>query len=163
MIQRIQSLYLLIGMVLIILVLFLPVYKAQTTQPDNRIVSAEMTALQINSWTVGDINTIQRKILIFPLSLTLILVILTGFDIFLYKNRKQQLILCRFLILLNTALIAAMIFAADNVQKTLTDQSFTGHYTLWAIIPVLPIILYFLALRGMMKDDSLIKSADRIR
>lgn len=155
--------YLLLCAALITVILFIPVYQVKSINADKPTIKAELTAAKIVSFTEGDAATYQQKTQIFPLALAIILILLTLFDIFLFKNRRQQVILCRFLILLNTGLIVALIFEIENADQLLQGTSSKGSYGLLAILPVISILLYFLAARGIMKDNMLVKSTDRLR
>jgi hypothetical protein len=88
----------------------------------------------------------------------LITVIITAgalINIFNYKNRRRQ-------IWINIGLTVLSLLNIFLYYKE--SQSFTeGKYDLTAILSfVIPIFL-ILAVRGIMKDDKLVKSADRLR
>jgi len=77
--------------------------------------------------------------------------------IFLYKNRKLQLRVTFF-----STLISLLILGLYYWQS----QSFVPEestYNLTALIPLSLPILLLLAARGIWKDEQLVKSADRLR
>lgn len=79
--------------------------------------------------------------------------------IFLFGNRQRQRGVVWLSILFCIGFIALM--AARYASLGATDQV---HWTVpGPVLPVLSIVCLFLALRGIRKDDKLIKSLDRLR
>ena len=77
------------------------------------------------------------------------------FTIFLFKKRGLQLRLCVLGILLD----ALLIFLYYREVKTFTQ----GTYSLTAILHSIIVISFFLAARGIYKDDKVVKDSDRLR
>jgi Domain of unknown function (DUF4293) len=136
MIQRIQSLWLLLAASLVFLTVKLPFYSGTNAKA---IPSYELNA--------------GENILL--LSTTIITALFTVFIIFLYKKRKLQLGLCIVGILLDVLLI----FLYKREIKTFT----LGTYSLWSIFHSLIVICFFLAARAINKDEKLVKDSDRLR
>ncbi len=135
MIQRIQSVYLLLaGVVSAGLIIVLPLYN----------VAGE-----------------GQYILDFPVyfALTLLSALVSFFSIFRYKNRKQQFVSGRINILLNFVLLGLMLYHFFDHVKDLES----GNYDLGLFMPVVAIVLIALANRAIMKDEKLVRSADRLR
>lgn len=80
------------------------------------------------------------------------------FSIFRYKNRQQQVVAGRLNIIINFVIFGFLIYywyqkfslAPENMQ-------------LGIFIPVIVVILISLANRGIMKDELLVRSMDRLR
>ena len=81
--------------------------------------------------------------------------------IFLFKNRKLQFRLCIIGILISIATIILEYTKAADFKQVNNFQS--GSYQLGALIPFLIVILFILAARGIYKDEKLVKSLDRLR
>jgi peptidoglycan/LPS O-acetylase OafA/YrhL len=89
------------------------------------------------------------------LSATMI-VLLSGFTVFMYKKRKLQRLLCI------AGLVLILVFCF-----------YTGYYmfgaatsttpTIWVILPVIACVLNVLAMNKISADEKLIRSLDRIR
>jgi hypothetical protein len=78
-------------------------------------------------------------------------------SIFLFKNRKLQMILTRVALLANIAgLLVAAFFFSNEANKV-------GEAGLGVYLPVVFVIFGLLALRFIKKDDKLVKSMDRLR
>jgi hypothetical protein len=163
MIQRIQSLYLLVAIGLITVLFFLPYYSANTLGTDTPVLTTELSILKIISNSADTTVQTQQEIMIFPLILAIIIIAFSLVALFWFKNRKRQILLCRFLILLTTGLAVAMIFGLDKIPVILQGQAYKGSYSLFAAFPVVALLLYFLAARSIAKDEKLVKSADRFR
>jgi peptidoglycan/LPS O-acetylase OafA/YrhL len=92
----------------------------------------------------------------FPiLLLTVAVSALALITIFLFKNRTLQLRLC----VLGIVLEAVLIFLYYTQVKLYTD----GTYSIWAILHGLVVLLFFLAARGIRRDEKIIKDSDRLR
>ena len=83
--------------------------------------------------------------------------LLAFYALFQFKNRKKQFVINRLNILLNLALVVFLSFRIFN-SDTETLRTETG-----SIFPLLSVILLSLANRMIMKDERLVKAADRIR
>jgi 4-hydroxybenzoate polyprenyltransferase len=72
--------------------------------------------------------------------------------IFSFKNRKRQLLLCKFL------------FVGLLLQILMSNHLCSGNSLKWnSILPYLSIVLTFLAYRAIQSDERLVRSADRLR
>jgi hypothetical protein len=80
--------------------------------------------------------------------------------IFLFKNRKLQVRLTLINLILEIALIAAIVFVTIPLTGNHSAQILPGFRV---ILPVLCLILLILGYRGIKKDDELVKSYDRLR
>lgn len=92
----------------------------------------------------------------FPLIVvTGIIAVLALFLVFLFKKRTLQLRLC----LLGIVLEALLIFLYYREVKTFS----AGTLSLTSILQSIVIIAFFLAARAINKDEKLIKESDRLR
>jgi hypothetical protein len=138
MIQRQQTLWLLLSAVTALLSFMFP------------FVTGKLTVNEIT--TERSINAGSEFII---LILTGIALVIGTVTIFLYKNRKQQMMLCVVGIVISLAVIILYIMEV----KKLTS----GTLALSSILPFLTIIGFFLAWRNIRKDEKLIKSLDKLR
>ena len=135
MIQRSQTLWLLLAAVCTFLTFIFPFYN-------------------LNAIVVTDSDEFTAKSKIVITIVTSILGALCLFLIFLYKNRKLQLRLSFFALLLNVVNIWLYFFYKD--------ESVSG-VSLFSIFTFLIPIFILMAIRGIYRDIKLIKSLDRIR
>ncbi|HEX2970115.1 MAG TPA: DUF4293 domain-containing protein [Bacteroidales bacterium] len=80
--------------------------------------------------------------------------------IFLYRKRKLQMKLIGFLI---TLIVIVVLFLGFYSFRTInkSDTSLIFNYRI--LIPLLMLIFSFLALRGIRKDEEIVRSYDRLR
>ena len=80
--------------------------------------------------------------------------------IFLYKNRKMQIRLCYGMLI---ALVLFYIFYLIFSRQNLSFTELFKHVQYTFVFPFISIILIYLAIRGIKKDDKLVRSLDRLR
>ena len=136
MIQRIQSVWLLLAATCAFLSFKLPFYSGTNAKgaPSYELNASETVIIALTTIVVG---------------------VLAAFIIFLFKNRTAQLRLC----VLGILLEAVLIFLYYREVQTFTG----GTYSLWAILHSIIVILFFLAAKAINKDEKLIKDSDRLR
>jgi len=152
MIQRIQSFWLFLAAVALIAVLFLPV--GMFKMPHGLY---ECTAFKLTP--AGDVPPMNL-----PVSFIGILSIIGSFfsflAIFFFKKRSQQIRLTWVAFIFKAILAIGLISMFLYFKYTL--DSWVG-YGPAVIMPILGLILDFLAIKGIQKDDALVKSLNRIR
>lgn len=150
MIQRIQSLYLLLIFIGCICIFFFPL--ANYLEYQFTILGAKQ--LVSETTLILKLNTIPLIVIISVIG------ILSLITIFLYKNRPLQIKLSRIILLLNIIFIVIVFFYTDIIEKKIHN---TSQYSISSFIPLITLILSFLTVRAIRKDEELIKSADRLR
>ena len=155
MIQRIQSLSLLLAMGAIIALIFLPI--AQFMDFSNNVYTLGFYGV------VKDPSTAVPSVWmtsVYPV-LCMIVVLLILVTIFLYKNRPLQIKMCFY------ALLAIVIFAVFNYWMITTvrknEMWRMGASTIYSFLPYAAGVFVYLSRRAIQKDEELVKSADRIR
>jgi len=143
MIQRIQSIYLLLILILSSLLFFFPF---QT----NIIGFSEIKDIQLSL-----LNTSNTYLFIASV-VNLIVIIDTVVTILMYKRRPLQMLLCHIISVNIIVLTVFMYIGSSQIEGLPT-------YKLPYIIPILNIILAQLARYYIKKDEELVKSANRIR
>lgn len=98
-----------------------------------------------------------------PWALTVIMGIcgvLELLDIFLFRQRALQMRVCTFCIILLVGWYAVLV-AFAYIQ----GDGLVGAYRpqVWAAIPAINAILLYLAFRGILRDEMLVRSLDRLR
>jgi hypothetical protein len=155
MIQRKQSLYLLLTTALSVLFLATPIIRFA----DNSGVSYILGFKGLQNITGTENIDLIGKYL--PLTLLLVITPVTSASvIFLYRNRKVQMKVTGLLIILILTMIALLAYYSLNISHTYNISIEPG---LKMILPVLSLIFTFLAFRGIKKDEELVRSYDRLR
>jgi hypothetical protein len=155
MIQRIQTLFLLL--IVLLSVFLLSGSLLNFTTGTAATISVTFTEVVKNAGGSG--TEMIEKLL--PLTVLIIFIPLISLvTIFLYEKRKLQLRLALGLIILTAILLIAFVHVSLSVINKFNAQFVPGFKT---IIPLLMLILAVLAYRGIRKDDQLVKSYDRLR
>jgi len=91
----------------------------------------------------------------FLVIVTIATTILSAVSIFLFKNRKQQMWLC----------ILGILLAVGLLLLYYREISKPGTYTLAlpSLLPLIVLISYYMAYRNIRKDEKLVKSVDKLR
>lgn len=147
-IQRIQSVYLLIAIILMVVFAFFPALSFEL---------ADKTVLY------GALETGRAGNMHFnPLLLTLICLIsfLALIDIFLYKNLQRQMTVCFVDIIIGLAMLIAICIQAFVVGNR---EGWTVVWQWYVLLPVLSIIFLMLAHKSMSNDKKKLRDADRLR
>ena len=136
MIQRIQTLYLILAVV----------------------ISAGLIFV-FQLWTNSEGVSVFAKDNYLYLGLFIGSALLSLISIFSYKNRKTQFMLGRLNIILNFILLGIFVYQSLNVSGE-ADVSEKG---IGILLPVFSIVCLVLANKAIKKDEDLVKSVDRLR
>jgi hypothetical protein len=147
MIQRIQSLYLLVSALLLGLLFLLPFAE----------IAKEGTIYTFNFKGILLDGAVQQSGIAISV-LIVVIMALHGFAISSFKNRKRQKMIVIYTILMLFGLFGLFIF--------FTYLSFSGaqiSLKISTVLPLVAIVVDYMAIRAIKKDDALIRSIDRIR
>lgn len=138
MLQRIQTVWLLLVILLTALTFKLPFYVGShaATQATYKLTATESKML---------------------LLVTTLIILTAIAAVSLYKKRRQQLMLC----MAGVILEAVLVFLYYSKKEIFVSGS--GSYTLWALIHIVNIFLFLLAARNINKDEKLVQDSDRLR
>lgn len=154
MIQRIQSLYLLVATALLAVTVFTPI-AAFTGGGTELILSAFRLADATGEYSE---STLWMGVL---LSLSALLPLVT---IFLYKHRQLQIRLCGMEIVLLIGDIVFMTIYYLLAERVVDATAFSASAIRFgAIMPAVSIVFVALAMRAIFRDELLVRSLDRIR
>ena len=150
MIQRKQTIFLLLSFIILIICLCMPIGLISS---NGMTPASEMT----NLWIVSANGIKDFKV--WPLfAILLVTLPLHLFTIMDYKNRKRQMTFCILIILLIILWSLAYLLLC---QFMLGGQEF--HIKVMSFLPCISFILIILARRAIKADEALVRAADRIR
>jgi small-conductance mechanosensitive channel len=137
MIQRIQTIYLLLAFVVTgILPFFIPLWT-------------------MNNGSAYFFMQNQVYVIVFGLSTTLTLLSIVS-----YKKRQNQFVIGRLNIILNLILLGLFVYRSLNLSGETLAVSEKG---IGMFLPIVAIVLLVLANKAIKKDEDLVKSVDRLR
>lgn len=143
MIQRFQSLYLLVAALLFAIMAFRPLATvAQPGVEELQVVGAfDLVGVGIGAIVIALLNLVA---------------------IFLYSNRKRQIKVVRLLLVIS-ALFTGLVFADHYQYEQGLEEGAVYSYAFVTFLPAVALILQFLALVRIRKDERLVRSMDRLR
>ena len=150
MIQRKQTLFLLLAVILYIVTLSMPVATV-TSQglTQGRVYCLlwldSMGAAHFQYWPLFAILLLSSA--------------LSFYTIFLYKSRPFQATLCLVCMLLSLIWYIALVV----VSKMMAPDAVEFHASWPAVLPAVAVILTFMARKAILADEKLVKAADRLR
>ncbi|MFN4122865.1 MAG: DUF4293 domain-containing protein [Flavobacteriales bacterium] len=157
MIQRIQTIFMLVAVMFVVPLLYLPF--ATISGQDDILYVMKIWGVYAKT---GDVSSHMLNLL--PVMLAFVLSFLIPLvNIFLYKRRKMQIRYNGFAILTNTILIAVMFYFIEKTNDSLAIEGTHPDYGFALFLPAVSIVMLFLANRNIKKDEALIRSVDRIR
>jgi len=154
MIQRIQSIYILVAAVLLVLL-----YCSPFAEVDCGNLCVGITAFHLSP-SVEGLSKAAMVPLALVVSLTIVLCLIA---LFTFKNRQRQMQLTKICIYMQIVVFASMAAYVVAVSRAIGINKWSINMDLTTILPVINIVLLVMAYRGIKKDDDLVKSADRLR
>ncbi|MCK5029673.1 MAG: DUF4293 domain-containing protein [Bacteroidales bacterium] len=152
MIQRIQSIYLLVATILLGSVFAYPF--AELLSSDGQCFIFSFNGLSIDNEEGMYLLTIP------PIILLVIATLISFISIFLYKKRVIQMRMNSLNIFLMIGYLGLNYYYIQNFSKQLDG---VVSYEITSIFPFVAAVLTYLAIRAIGKDEALIRSMDRIR
>ena len=155
MIQRIQSLYLLFILVFMVTMFFVP------------LVSFEDASGALYNYFAHGLYrvTVDGQIIVHNnyvvMTLVSLIIVVTLVTVFSYKNRTRQLVFCKYLV---AAIAALAVFVSFEMIVAYSGNQYSSvTFQKSIILPFISFLPVFMAIRGIKKDEELVKSADRLR
>ena len=153
MIQRIQSVFLLVSLCFLVTMFFVPV--AELFYDTGKILYFNLFGFYLSEAGTTAYISAQYSII---RAFGLLICTMNLLIIFMFKFRLYQIRLCIYNILMLAGLMGVMFYVLNNIQDV---QSVS--YRLPIVFPVVAIILHYLALRGIRKDEMMVKALNRLR
>lgn len=149
--QRIQTLYLILAIIL------------NASLFGLSLASFSVDAMERSFGLMGFENGKDYQTVILPL-ITSASILLSLVVILMFRKRQLQIKLSQLNLFVQAALVAAIFFLIDEGVKSLgLTEGVEVDYGIGTIISLLPLLFIYLAIRGIKKDEALIRAADRIR
>ncbi|MCQ2204350.1 MAG: DUF4293 domain-containing protein [Bacteroidales bacterium] len=154
MIQRKQTLFILVAMILTGSLMFQSLGN----------FSGEKGLFEMVFYALRDITNADQPTVVYYLvplaSLVVLTTVLNLITIFLYKNRPLQMRVCGINVGIQLGLAAIMLYLQMQLASDI-EVEWVFNYTM--LLPVLAAVLDYLAYRGISDDEALIQSLNRLR
>lgn len=154
MIQRIQTVYMFLAVVLTVVCLCM--------QIGTFLVAGVPVFNEYNLWMSDPLGA--RHFTTWPLFAVLVLSSAIGLcNIFLYTNRKMQARICLFNILLIIGWYIVYVVFSQTMNNLADLVTLSFQPSIAAALPCVSVILYVMARHAILADEKLVRAADRIR
>lgn len=159
MIQRVQSIYLLLGIIAVTLIFFLDLCYFHAGDKSYAMDLYTIESMEGSGELGRPAFCVWNSILVTVLDLVLIAALM------LYKTRMKQLRLVHLSYLLEAGVLVLLTFSIDNSGARFAEDPSKLSTTYWVAwyMPVAAFAFSFLAARGIKKDEELVRSVDRLR
>jgi vacuolar-type H+-ATPase subunit I/STV1 len=155
MIQRVQSIWLFLAVVTLICLFFLPLL---TKTVDGNSYGVYTSGIHTEN-EATDVSVSGVEFAVIPITLSIGAILLSFGAIFFYKNRRLQ----KNIILAAILFIIALAASCFYIGQDLPGGTIGTSVTIGTFLPLLATVFCLLAIRGIRKDEQLLKSADRLR
>lgn len=166
MIQRIQTVFLILLAIAMICMLFLPLWSKTDVATGETVV---LTAWNLKSHILNDEGEITGAGSV-PQTGTIVIgflaiaaAVIAVYEIFQYKSRLNQMKLGMLNSLLIGGTFVAEFYYARVVGVDLVTGTDNGSFQAGFYMPVLALVLNSLANRYIKRDEALVRSVDRLR
>lgn len=152
MIQRIQTVYLLLTAILMAVTVFSPIIDLQ---------NQSIYLLNGLGCYISDAPSHINYLLWIALGLSAIAILVTLFNILSYKNRKRQIKLCK-----TTSLTIILLYVIIGIYlycSILTIGLELSYFKYGFVLPLIALIFNLLASSRIKSDEKLVQSLNRIR
>lgn len=153
MIQRIQTIFLLISSLLISVLFFVPLIGFSTPVGEFVLTADKLVQVGVDEVMLG----VEWPVLL----IISIMFLLPFVTIFIYKQMLLQIRFCVFSSILNILFYALYFYEAYSIAETLNADYKVMIVPM--IIPAVSVVFNILAQKRILMDHMLIKSLDRIR
>jgi hypothetical protein len=155
MLQRIQSVYLLLASLVLFGLFVFPLVH------DVYVNSTPITVMVTGIFQNVNGQQAHTDFFIALTGATAVVALLPLAIVLFYKNRKQQIALCYVTMLV---IIAFSYWASQMVKNAIGNANLTlSNYGIGIILLSVSILFIVLAQKAIQRDDKLVKSADRLR
>ena len=165
MIQRIQTVLLLLVALCMALILAYPIWFEQSADASKGII---MTAIKMEVVDLGgtpmdgtDDTIIESRSTWYIAALAIIASLIAIFSVFQFKNRLNQMKLGALNALIMSATLGVCFYQVYQLEDMINPAA--GNFSLGFFLSAVAMILNILSNRFIRKDEKLVKSVDRIR
>ena len=158
MIQRIQSIYLLLAGVLVGLATVFPLVDFTLSESFAEGVIGRLSAF---AWKYGSNNDWQTVYNIYSLGIAVIIAAIANIGtIFVFNKRKLQIKITHYTFILKIAISAVIVYFICILQG---DDVLSTRPQIGSLLIVISMVFDWLAVKAIRKDEALVRSIDRIR
>lgn len=160
MIQRIQSLYLLLAMTALSVMFFFPLAVVNPMGDMPSFLNMTGVSGFMEGYTATQYWFIGFAVL------AVLLLACMAFILFSYKNRMRQILLARIVSFVLVLFVGVLLLGLDQAAGGMfpgREEASLVQYRWPVYMPLVALVFMWLALRSIRKDEELVRSSDRLR
>lgn len=169
MIQRVQSIFLVLITICMAVALSNPIWEKMGAQPSEmaHLTALEYSQQQVVSAQAGLPQQAAPSTAVTPVWYLALLIAIVGlvalYTVFQYRNRLTQTALCAVNAIMLTAVMGIVLYRTLYSSKSYGSPSDQGEYQIGFYALVAALIFNALANRFIRRDEKLVRGADRLR
>jgi glucan phosphoethanolaminetransferase (alkaline phosphatase superfamily) len=161
MIQRIQSIFLLVVVVSMLVAMFFPIWEKENQETKEKTT---LTFLKMEYQKEGKVqNTAGTQATYYLLILAGVIIFSATYSIFRFDSRLMQMKIGLFNSLILSIILVVSVYLISYYGETSFAKPLNGDYFIGFYLPIVAIIANLAANRFIRKDEKLVRSADRMR
>lgn len=160
MIQRIQSLYLLLAMTALSVMFFFPLAVVNPMGDMPSFLNMTGVSGFMEGYTATQYWFVGFAVL------AVLLLACMAFILFSYKNRMRQILLARIVSFVLVLFVGVLLLGLDQAAGGMfpgREEASLVQYRWPVYMPLVALVFMWLALRSIRKDEELVRSSDRLR
>ena len=161
MLQRIQSVYLALAVAALIVFFFLPLASFTSDFVYYKFYVSHLQ--EISDQSGNDAAMVNNGIVMSLGVFNGIIILVSIIAIFLFKNRRFQSRMVKLGILMNVMLIGLIFFVFSPLIGRTLNAAVDYSLDAGIYLPLVSLLMLILANRSIVKDEKLVRSADRLR
>jgi len=159
MIQRVQTIFLFLVAVFMLLVLYFPIWTQINPTMTETIT---LTAWSLTIIDIAEQGVVDTTSTIYIALLSLIAALIAVYSLSQFKNRKKQSMLNMINSLVMMITLGIIVFLTINANEDFGGQD-TGAYMAGFYVIIFAMLMNITANKFIRKDEMLVRSVDRIR
>lgn len=160
MIQRIQTVYLLLVALSGVLMFFFHLVSLVPLQPSVETAVYHLSMLRTEKLINGESSMVMRE---WPgVVMNVVVIAFSVLVILQFRNRKKQIRSSHFLLLLILINVVLMLIDVEKLRGLL-GNGYMLTYNVYSLLPVIQLLFSRLATTAIKRDEALVRSADRLR
>ncbi|HSJ69935.1 MAG TPA: DUF4293 domain-containing protein [Anditalea sp.] len=159
MIQRVQTIFLFLVAVFMLLVLYFPIW---TQINPTMTETMTLTAWSLTVVDIAEQGVVSTTSTIYIALMAVIAALIAIYSLSQFKNRKKQMMLNMINSLVMVITLGTIVFLTMNANEEFGGQD-TGAYMAGFYVIIFAMLMNIVSNRFIRKDEMLVRSVDRIR
>ena len=159
MIQRVQTIFLFLVAVFMLLVLYFPIWTQINPTMTETIT---LTAWSLTIIDIAGQGVVETTSTIYIALMAVTAALIAVYSLSQFKNRKKQMMLNMINSLVMVITLGTIVFLTMNANEAFNGQD-TGAYMAGFYVIIFAMLMNIVSNRFIRKDEMLVRSVDRIR